>query len=330
MKTKYLVISFGVFLCALAIPTMVAIYAANSHYSEDKQLYIDANDNADSVIKKLDAPFTMRLFLRSKKYKLHTGFYYIPKETPIWKSALMLHRGQQTPVRFTIPSVRTLPQLAGVVSKKLMMDSVAILTLMEDETICKRYEKSKCTMTTLFLPDTYECFWNISPEGFLQRMQREWLTFWNEDRKAKANALKLTPEQVATLASIVDEETNYGPEKPRVAGLYLNRLHRGMLLQADPTVKFAVGDFGLRRILHQHLTFESPYNTYIHQGLPPGPIRIATKEGIDAVLNAEHHNFIYMCAKEDFSGSHNFATNYSEHQINAKRYARELNKRGIH
>lgn len=329
MKAKNILKCLGICFLVAALSALFLFNAANSHFDEDVALYIDADDNADSIITKIDAPWLMRLFLHSEKFKLHTGYYLIKKENPLWHIALQLHRGQQTPVRLTIPSVRTLPQLAGLICEKLMMDSVALINLLQDRTICDRYEKSPATMPVLFLPDTYECFWNISPEGLLQRMQREWLRYWTEERRAKAEAMRLTPEEVTTLASIVDEETNYAPEKPRVAGLYLNRLRRGMLLQADPTVKFAVGDFSLRRILHQHLVCESPYNTYVHQGLPPGPIRIASKAGIDAVLNAENHTFIYMCAKEDFSGAHNFAASYSEHQNNAKRYTRELNKRGI-
>jgi UPF0755 protein len=141
--------------------------------------------------------------------------------------------------------------------------------------------------------------------------------------------LGLTPEEVCTLASIIDEETANTGEKPDIAGMYLNRLHRNMPLQADPTVKFALQDFALRRIYYAQLETDSPYNTYMNTGLPPGPIKIASKQGIDAVLHASQHPYLYMCAKEDFSGTHNFATTYAEHQNNAARYARALNQRGI-
>jgi UPF0755 protein len=164
----------------------------------------------------------------------------------------------------------------------------------------------------------------------MERMAKENARFWGDaNREAKAKALEMTHEEVITLASIVDEETANNAEKPRVAGLYLNRLHQGIPLQADPTVKFAMGDASLRRILNKHLTTDNPYNTYVHRGLPPGPIRIPTVAGIDAVLNAERHNYLYMCAKEDFSGTHNFAATYAEHLINARRYQRALNERGI-
>ena len=158
------------------------------------------------------------------------------------------------------------------------------------------------------------------------RMLKEHDLFWNKNRRAKAKAIGLTIEEVATLASIVDEETNNNEEKPIVAGLYINRLKRGMPLQADPTIKFALGDFGRKRILSKDLEIEHPYNTYKHKGLPPGPIRIPSIQGIESVLNHAKHNYIYMCAKEDFSGTHNFATTLSEHNANARRYQQALNK----
>ena len=169
----------------------------------------------------------------------------------------------------------------------------------------------------------------MTPQQFITRMQKEHDRYWNDTRLAKAQALGLTPEEVATLASIVDEETNKNDEKPLVAGLYLNRLKRGMLLQADPTVKYAHGKFELRRILLSHLTIDSPYNTYKYAGLPPGPIRIPSTAALESVLNPAQHNYLYMCAKEDFSGYHNFATTLSQHNVNAKRYQQELNRRKV-
>ena len=181
----------------------------------------------------------------------------------------------------------------------------------------------------LFIPDTYEVYWNISLDKLMKKMEKANNNFWNEERTTKANAMGLTKDEVATLASIVDEETANNSEKPMIAGMYFNRLKKGMPLQADPTIKFALKDFALRRIYHKLLTVDSPYNTYKNQGLPPGPIKIASVAGIDAVLNYVHHDYLYMCAKEDFSGTHNFAVTYSEHLQNAAKYTKALNNRGI-
>ena len=192
-----------------------------------------------------------------------------------------------------------------------------------------KFDPRKENLPSLFIPDTYQVYWDISAEQFVERMQKEHSRFWNEERKQKAQAAGMTPEEVCTLASIVEEETNNNAEKPTVAGLYINRLHKGMPLQADPTVKFALQDFQLKRISNKHLTVDSPYNTYRNIGLPPGPIRIPTPAGLDAVLNYEKHDYIYMCAKEDFSGTHNFASNYTEHMKNARKYWKALNERKI-
>ena len=188
----------------------------------------------------------------------------------------------------------------------------------------------------MFIPNTYDIYWNVNINKLLDRMKKESNRFWNTDRKAKAQQLKLSPNEVITLASIVDEETANNGEKPMIAGMYYNRLMlrnaeypNGMPLQADPTIKFAWKDFGLRRIYNKLLTIKSPYNTYVNTGLPPGPIRIASIAGIESVLNLKHHDYLYMCAKEDFSGTHNFARTYAEHKVNAAKYTAALNQRGI-
>jgi UPF0755 protein len=181
----------------------------------------------------------------------------------------------------------------------------------------------------IFIPNTYEIYWDTSIDNFLKRMRKEYDRFWNDERRSKAEKIGLSPIQVATLASIVEEEATYIDEYPIVAGLYLNRLKRGMRLEADPTVKFAVGDFTLRRILFRHLEVESPYNTYKNGGLPPGPIRIPSIQAIEGTLSPQQHNYLFMCAKDDLSGRHNFATTHAEHARNAARYQRALNERGI-
>jgi UPF0755 protein len=176
----------------------------------------------------------------------------------------------------------------------------------------------------MFIPNTYEVYYNVSPEGLLEKMHDEYEAFWNTERKEKAAKIGLTPVEVATLASIVQAETIKEDEAPIIAGLYLNRLKKGIALQADPTLKFAVGDFSLKRILNVHKEIESPYNTYKYPGLPPGPISMAEINSIDAVLNYTSSNYYYMCAKEDFSGRHNFTNSYEEHMRNAAKYQRAL------
>ena len=204
-----------------------------------------------------------------------------------------------------------------------------LLCLLNDSVYCDSLGFTPETINALFIPNTYEIYWNISADKFIRRMKREYDAFWTPERLKKAEEIGLTPVEASILASIVEEETAASDEYPIVAGLYINRLHAGIPLQADPTVKFAVGDFSLQRILFEHLEIDSPYNTYINTGLPPGPIRIPSKKGIDSVLNYTKHNYIYMCAKEDFSGTHNFASNYADHMANARKYWKALNERKI-
>ena len=210
-----------------------------------------------------------------------------------------------------------------------MLKGDTLLRLMNDSAWCASMEFNRQTIVAMFIPNTYEVYWNVSPERFMARMKREYKAFWNASRQEKAQAAGLSPVEVSVLASIVEEESAAVDEYPVIAGLYLNRLKAGIPLQADPTVKFAVGDFSLRRILDKHLEVDSPYNTYKYAGLPPGPIRIPSIQALDAVLNYTKHRYLYMCAKEDFSGRHNFAVTLAEHNRNAARYRSELNRRKI-
>ncbi|MBC8601542.1 endolytic transglycosylase MltG [Parabacteroides acidifaciens] len=240
-----------------------------------------------------------------------------------------LRRGHQVATRITFNNIRFKKDLVERLSEQLMIGEDELLHLLTDSAYCDSLGFTTETINTLFIPNTYEVYWNISADKLMQRMKREYNNFWTDARLAKAKAIGLTPAEVSILASIVEEETAASDEYPIVAGLYLNRLHRGIPLQADPTVKFAIGDFSLQRILFEHLEVDSPYNTYKHTGLPPGPLRIPTIKGLDAVLNYMQHNYLYMCAKEDFSGRHNFAATLAEHNRNANRYRAELNRRKI-
>ena len=261
--------------------------------------------------------------------RVKPGNYAIRPGDSMRDVCLRLLSGNQTPVKLVVPSVRTLDRLAGAVGKQLMADSATVMALLADGHFLDSLGYTPETAPCMFVPNTYEVYWTMTPEQFVARMLKEHKRFWNSTRLAKAKAQGLTPDEVMTLASIVDEETAKDDEKPMVAGLYLNRLKRGMLLQADPTVKFALGEFELRRILYVHLQTDSPYNTYRYAGLPPGPIRIPSISAIESVLNPAKHTYVYMCAKEDFSGYHNFATTLTQHNANARRYQQALNRLGI-
>jgi len=229
--------------------------------------------------------------------------------------------GWQTPVKLLIkPGLRDLGKLAGAVSRQLEADSTEIMAAINDRQMMEAHGFNKATYLAMFIPDTYEIYWTVTPLQLLDRMKKEYDAFWNESRLKKAKNAGLSTSQVVTLASIVIEETKYEPEMPTIAGVYINRLHKGMLLQADPTVKYAVNDPSLRRILNKHLEIDSPYNTYKHAGLPPGPITTPTKTAIDAVLNYQHHNYLYFCAHENFNGQHRFAETYAKHLENARRF----------
>lgn len=243
----------------------------------------------------------------------------------------LLRSGKQEPVKISFDHIRTVKELAGKLSKNIEADSLSTYTLLTDKEFINSYGFNSNTILSLFIPNTYEFYWNTSSEELVKRMATEYKNFWNEERKAKAKKMNLTQSEVSTLASIVQAEQSMRvDERPRVAGLYVNRLKKGMLLQSDPTVIYAVGDFEIRRVTGKHLAIDSPYNTYKRTGLPPGPIVLPSIKSLDAVLNYEKHNYIYMCAKEDLSGYHNFAVNYDEHMANARRYQKELNRRNIH
>lgn len=325
--------------CLAVILFLCYYFFLTSMLKDDKSyvVYIDQDDNIDSVYSKLDvvashhAMSGFKTLVRHSSYgdNIRTGRYEIEKGNSTFTVFRKLKNGLQSSVRLTIPSVRTADKLAGALSKKLMLDSVALYNAITDSAVCAKYGYTPATMLCMFIPNTYEVYWNVPLDKFLDKMDKESKRFWNFERTQKAKAMGFTEEEVITLASIVDEETANDEEKPMVAGMYYNRLKTGMPLQADPTIKFALKDFDIRRIYNNMLSVKSPYNTYKNIGLPPGPIRIPTVAGIDAVLNHVHHDYLYMCAKEDFSGTHNFAKTYEEHLKNAEKYSSALNERGV-
>ncbi len=242
----------------------------------------------------------------------------------------LLRSGTQSPVNLVFNQTRSLEELASVVSRQIEADSAGLIKLFRDDSLAREMGFSTETLPAIFLPNTYEFYWNTSAVSFIERMNREYERFWSERRENLREETGLTREEVVTLASIVAEETNMTNEMPVIAGVYINRLNRGMRLQADPTIKFIIDDFAVNRVLSVHLKVDSPYNTYIYGGLPPGPIIIPSIDAIEAVLSFERHDYFYFSAKEDFSGYHRFARTLSEHNRNARLYREALDERRIY
>jgi UPF0755 protein len=311
--------------------------ASNTKIHTKVYLYIPTHADYEQVIDSI----TKKYFLknpngffkladeRSLKTRFKAGKYLIKPGMNNRQILNMLLAGNQEPVTISFQNIRLKENFVGQVTKKLECDSASLIKLLDSAAIVSKYGFTKDNIYTLFIPNSYDMFWNTSAEQFLDKMHKEYLRFWNTNRLKKAQDLNLTPQEITILASIVDSEALMDKEMPRIAGLYINRLKRGIKLEADPTVIFANNDFTIRRVLNKYLRKESPYNTYLHLGLPPGPISMPSIKAIDAVLNYEKHNYIYMCAKEDFSGYHNFATNVTQHLINAKKFQQALNERNI-
>lgn len=309
------------------------VFATELETKEDKEMrvYVDKNENlvdfvahleSDSIVRKPKMfMFACRVLGLESTTILPAGCYPVFPKMTYLQFIQRVQRGEQVPIRLTINYMRLPEQFASKVSKQLMMDSVEIMNFVTDKEKMAELGYAPEHLFALVIRNTYEVWWTVSVEKLMQRLKKENDVFWNaNDRRAKAERLGLTIPEVITLASIVEEETNYQPEKSRVAGLYLNRLRKGIRLQSDPTVKYALKDFKLNRILFEHLKVDDPYNTYKYAGLPPGPIRLPSVATIDAVLNAEKHNYIYMCAHPDFNGTHNFAVTLAEHNRNAAKY----------
>lgn len=258
------------------------------------------------------------------------GHYVLSAPMDIIELARKLNLGEQTPVNVTINNVKTPAYLAGKLSRQIEADSASILAVLTDSALAVEMGFDTVTMFSMFIPNTYEFYWTVSPEQFVRRMHKEYEAFWNGDRDAKRQRSGLSRLETMTLASIIYEETRQKDEMPTIAGVYMNRLRKGIKLQADPTVKYALGDFGLRRILYSHLKVDSPYNTYRYAGLPPSPICMPSIDAIDAALNYEDHDYIFFCARPTFDGYHNFAATSAQHAANARAYQAELNKRKIY
>lgn len=289
---------------------------------------VDSLDKYEMITDKVSFMFVAKLLDYQEKTP-RSGKYLMKKNMTNLEAVRKLRAGAQDPINLTFNNVRLKKDLAGKIGKQLPLDSVAILRELNSPAVAAKYGFDTTTILSMFLPNTYEMYWTTTTEQLFDRMSKEYKNYWNADRKSKAEKLGFTPLQVSILASIVEAETKKRDEAKRVAGLYINRLNQNEPLQADPTVVYAIGDFAKKRILFKDLEFDSPYNTYKYTGLPPGTINLPTLNSLEAVLNYEKHKYIFMCAKEDFSGYHNFAETYQEHLKNAEKYRNALDKAGI-
>ncbi len=342
-KKKKIIISLIIIFVVFIITGLILgnkyykkIFSAN--VNKTCFVYIPTNSTYKQVIDTLKAnkvlidSVSFKQLAEFKKYpeKIKSGKYKVEKGMNNNVLINMLKSGRQSPVKLTFNNIRTIEQFAGKVAKKIETDSASIIELLKDENFIEDLGFTKITILELFIPNTYEIYWNLSAKSFIERMKTEYDKFWNKDREEKANKIGLTKHEVSTLASIVQaEQSAHNNEKATIAGLYMNRIKIGMILQSDPTIIYALGDYTIKRVLIRHKDIDSPYNTYKYAGLPPGPINMPEISSIDAVLNYEKNEYLYMCAKEDFSGYHNFSTNSHQHGIYARKYQNALNRRKI-
>ncbi len=335
MKKKWIICAIVaavvLVLVALAAPYLFSGAPAEGLIKMRKGSTIESI--SDSIQAHVEVTYGKRvatlLSLMGANVEKREGAFRITQGMSPFTAARFIKNGAQSGVRFTFNNVRTLDEWTDRWGETFMDGPDGMRKALRDSAVCAKYGKTPQTIACLLMPDTYEFYWNISPEKMLDRMFDYYNDFWTSERKAKAERLGLTPDEVATVASIVEEETVKADERGKVARLYLNRYQQGMRLQADPTVKFAIGDFSIKRITVPMTQINSPYNTYRVNGLPPGPIRLPEKSTIDAVLDAPQHDYLYMCARPDFSGYHDFTRDYASHLDNAHRYQAALNSRGI-
>lgn len=297
-------------------------------------IYIDKTTNCEDIkaqiVESLRSPRHRRAFRYYADRlnlceRIKEGRYIFDEESVI-RIVRRLVLGEQTAVRLIVGEARTLPQLAGKLSAQIKADSTTLLSTMRNKKIRRELGYVRDSIIAMFIPNTYEVYWDTTPEQLLSRISRENSRFWNTERTAKLERCKLSKYEVMTLASIVYEETKIPSEMRMIAGVYINRLRAKIALGACPTIKYAMGDFELKRILHKHLTYPSPFNTYTHRGLPPAPICVPSIEAIEAVLNYAEHKYLYFCARPEMDGRHNFARTLSEHNANSQKYSKALER----
>ncbi len=308
------------------------IFGPTVNAPEKKYFYIKTGDNYAGVkadlhdLKIIQSEFWFSQVAKKLNYPktVKAGRYEIKNGMSLFSLIRMLRSGNQVPVNLVINKIRTKEDLAEKIAASFECDSISVISFLNNNDSITKYNLDSNTLMTAVIPNTYSILWNTSPAKIFKKLYNDQEKFWNNERRSKADAINMTPKQVYTMASIVEEETNKEDDKGKIASVYINRIETGMKLEADPTVKFAMKDFGLKRILHKHLEYPSPYNTYRQTGLPPGPICTPSSKTIDAVLNAPQTNYIFFVAKPDFNGYSNFATTYAEHLVFAKAYQNAL------
>lgn len=333
---------FAAFLAALCIVAYifyVRIFVPNLRLTstESPYLYIPTGSDFEDVIqilgdrKLLTNEKSFRWMAERMKYvkAVKPGKYLLKAGMSNKDLVSLLRSGKQVPVKVTFNNIRLKEEFAEKVSGQIEASSQALLNLLNDDDYVSHFGFNPENVLCMFIPNTYEFYWNTSADQFLQRMKKEYDRFWEGSRSRKAQELEFTAVQVSILASIVQKETNVNDEKKIIAGVYINRMEKGWKLEADPTLVYALGDFTVNRVLAAFKQIVSPYNTYMFEGLPPGPICLPDISSLDAVLNYSRHNFMYFCAKEDFSGRHSFAVTYAQHLANARRFQKALDRRGI-
>lgn len=339
-KTKKLIWSIIIVVllsgAVLGINLYSKLFKNNISDDASEYLYIPSGSNIDDVEriikenKVLVNAETFKWVAQRLKYKnIKPGKYKISKGMSNVELVRKLRAGDQEIVKLSFQNFRLMSDFVSYVGKQLECDSIELSNKLDSIDLIRKYGFNEENIFCMFIPNTYEFYWNTSANKFIEKMAEQYERFWTDERISKAKKIGLTKIEVSVLASIVDQEALVNNEMKRIAGVYMNRINKGMKLEADPTVIFAIGDFNIKRVLNRMLNFDSPYNTYKYTGLPPGPICMPSIAAIDAVLTYEKHNYIYFCAKEDFSGYHNFASNIKDHQLNAKKFQLALSKRGI-
>lgn len=337
---KRILVSVVIIMALVAVMGGIGYYyvfSPNTVVTDDGILYIRDSNSVAQVFESLRSrgyiknPNTLSSVAKLKKFSssVKSGKYKIRDGMNNNELINMFRAGNQVAVHFTFNNMRTIEEFADEAHEELAVSKDELMTLLADSDVLAELGFNSNTILAMFIPNTYEIYWNIPAMDLLKRMKKEYARFWNENRMAKAREIGLSPEEVSTLASIIEEETVKTEEYPVIAGVYMNRLNKGMKLDACPTLKFVLGDFTISRILDRHMQIDSPYNTYMYAGLPPGPIRMASIKVIDSVLNYQKHDYLFFCAKSDFSGYHNFSRTLRQHNAYAREYHRELNKRKI-